>query len=233
MIMDWIKQQQILTDEERKDLLAYLAQSKPGSLSADEWEERVNELLNLLRCQPEGVPGLADLLIHIVSSDPDPVLRMYALQHLAMWIPNEPAVKNRVAMIDLLKRLANTPGDELAGSAVLFLNDQAQLPRSNDALVSDEMIERAALRLVNDKLSRPDVRITALHACAARRMQDAAPTARIIATDPTLMIPLRKAAIYTLGELGNIEDRELLESLASSNPKLAAATAPALKKIQL
>ncbi len=234
VIMNWIKNQHILTEVDRDTLLDYLAQSKPETLGVGEWEERVNELLNLLRCQPEGVPGLADLLIHMVTNDSDPVMRMYALQHLAMWIPDEPVADNRIAMVDLLQRLAQTSGDPLAGSAVLFLNDLAnQSGNLVDTIVADEIIERAALRIVDDGLSSPDVRITALHTCAARGMQNSAPAARLIAADTSMMIPLRKAAIFTLGELGNAEDREMLESLATSNPALAAATAPALKKLKL
>ena len=234
VIMDWIKNQQVLTEEDRDALLDYLSKSKPETLVSGEWAERVNELLNLLRCQPEGVPGLADLLIHMVTNDPDPVLRMYALQHLAMWIPDEPVAGNRIAMLNLLQRLAETSGDPLAGSAVLFLNDLSkQSGNLSDTKLADGIIERAALRIVNDASSSPDVRIAALHACAARGMQDAASASRLIAADTSLMIPLRKAAIFTLGELGNIQDRDLLESVASSNPTLVSATAPALEKLKL
>ena len=232
-IIGWIKNQQVLTEEDRETLLAYISQAKPGTLKAGEWEERVNEILNFLRGQPGGAPGLADLLRRIVVDDPDPVMRMYALQHLSMWVPDEPVAENRAAMIALLKRLAETPGDPLAGSAVLFLDDLSRNPSLADVeKVATEVIETQALRLVGSTTSKPDVRITALHTCAARGMKDAAPAARSIAADNSLMIPLRKAAIYSLGELGSSEDRALLESLASSDPTLAEAARPALKRLR-
>ena len=50
-LLDWIKNQQVLTPEDRDGLLAYLTQPQPHTLSSGEWEERVNEILNLLRAQ--------------------------------------------------------------------------------------------------------------------------------------------------------------------------------------
>lgn len=232
-IMGWVRNQQVLTDDDRDTLLAYISQSKPESLKAGEWEERVNEMLNFLRGQPGGVPGLADLLRRMVVADSDPVMRMYALQHLSMWVPDEPMPENRAAMIDLLKRLAETPGDPLAGSAVLFLDDLSRNPSLPDIeKVAGELIETQALRLAEDSGTKPDVQITALHTCAARGMKDAAPAARLIAANESLMIPLRKAAIYSLGELGSAGDQVLLESLAASDPTLAEAATPALKRLR-
>jgi hypothetical protein len=231
-IMGWIRNQQVLTPEDRDTLLAYVSQSIPQTLVSGEWQERVNEILNFLRSQPDKVPGLSALLRRMVVEDPDPVMRMYALQHMAMWIPEEPVAEDRAAMIALLKDLAETPGDALAGSAVLFLDDLSR----NAALaagekVADEVIETQALRLADDAKTKPDVRICALQTCAARRMSAAAPAARRIAADASLMIPLRKAAIYTLGELGSMEDRSLLESLVATDPILAEAVKPALNRL--
>ncbi len=231
--MEWIRNQQILTKEDCDALLAYISQPKPEALKEGEWQERVNEILNFLRGQSGGVVGLADLLRHMVVEDPDPVMRMYALQHLSMWVPEEPVAENRAAMIALLKRLAETPGDPLAGSAVLFLDDLSRNPNLADVeKVSGTVIETQALRLAEDAKSKPDVRITALHTCAARGLSDAAPAARRIAADNSLMIPLRKAAIYSLGQLGSAEDQAFIESLGKTSEVLTEATIPALKSLR-
>lgn len=132
-LIDWVKQQQVLTPEDRDALLAYLSQPQPHALKSGEWEERVNEILNLLRAQPGGVPGLADLMLHMAERDANPVLRMYALQHIALWIPDESIVEKREAMIQYLHQLLNRPNDPLAGSALLFLTDlehAGHIPRS-------------------------------------------------------------------------------------------------------
>ncbi len=232
-IIGWIRSQQVLTYEDRETLLAYISQSKPESLQAGEWAERVNEILNFLRGQPSGVPGLADLLGRLAVSDPDPVMRMYALQHISMWVPEEPEAENRAAMIALLKRLAESPDDPLAGSAVLFLDDLSRNPNLADVeKVSGTVIETQALRLAEDAKTKPDVRITALHTCAARGLIEAAPAARRIAADPSLMIPLRKAAIYSLGQMGSAEDQAFIESLSKTSEVLTEATIPALKSLR-
>lgn len=232
VIMEWIEHQLVLTEEDRDVMLAFLAQSRPQNMTAGDWQERVNEILNFLRSQPSGVPGLSDLLVKMTSNDPDPVIRMYALQHIALWVPDEPDAKNKEQMISFLERLAGDSSDSLAGSAVIFLNDldcSGDLPSRFDTA---ELIDRAAMRLVADKSARPDVRICALHAGAARGIEGIVPESRNIALDSTLMVPLRKAAIYSLGEVGATEDIEFLESLSNQNPVLEPAIQPAIRRIE-
>lgn len=231
-LIDWIKQQQVLTPEDREALLAYLTQPQPPALTAGEWEERVNEILNLLRAQPGGATGLSDLMLHMAERDPNPVLRMYALQHIALWIPDETVAEKRDAMVAYLHTLLKRPNDPLAGSAILFLTDlehSGHIPRSAE---TDAQFQAAAQRLVSDSSTRPDVRISVLHACVDRKQSDILPTAREIAADSTQMIPLRKAAIHSVGRMGSKEDIALLESLATENKDLSAAITPALKLLK-
>jgi hypothetical protein len=227
-LIDWVKLQQVLTPEDRDVLLAYLSQPQPPALKSGEWEERVNEILNLLRAQPGGVPGLADLMLHMAERDANPVLRMYALQHIALWVPDETIVEKREAMIQYLHQLLARPNDPLAGSALLFLTDlehAGHIPRSAD---TDAQFQAAAVRLVTDPATRPDVRISVLHACVDRKQSDILPTTRAIAADETQMIPLRKAAIHSIGRMGDQEDRALLDALALHNKDLIPAVKAAL-----
>jgi len=227
-LIEWIKQQQVLTPEDREALLSYLTQPQPPALTSGDWEERVNEILNLLRAQPGGVPGLADLMLHMAERDPNAVLRMYALQHMALWIPDETVVEKRDAMVAYLHTLLKRPNDPLAGSALLFLTDlehSGHIPRSAE---TDAQFQAAALRLVSDSSTRPDVRISVLHACVDRKQSHILPTARAIAMDETQMIPLRKAAIHSIGRMGTEADIAQLESLAARNKDLQAAITPAL-----
>lgn len=231
-IMEWINQQLVLTDEDRDVMIAYISQTKPDNMADGAWQERVNEILNFLRSQPGAVPGLSDLLLNMASKDPDPVMRMYALQHIALWIPSEPDEENKNLMIAYLEMLAVNTNDPLAGSAVLFLNDldhSKNLPKPID---SAALIEEAAMNLVATRTASPDVRICALHTCAERGLTAASVESRTIAQDETLMVPLRKAAIYTLGEVGVPEDVEFLEALAASNGLLETSTTPAIKRIK-
>ena len=231
-LIEWIKQQQVLTPEDREALLAYLTQPQPPALTSGEWEERVNEILNLLRAQPGGVPGLADLMLHMAERDANPVLRMYALQHIALWIPDETVAENREAMVDYLHQLLARPNDPLAGSALLFLTDlehAGHIPRSAE---TDAQFQAAAVRLVTDPATRPDVKISVLHACVDRKQSDILPTARGIATDETQMIPLRKAAIHSIGRMGSTEDLSSLEDMLHDKGELKVAIAAAIKNLQ-
>lgn len=232
VIMGWIRDQRELTSEDREKLLAYLAQPQLPGLEDGEWEERVNEILNFLRGQTGEVPGLADQLVGMVGGEEtSPVMRMYALQHIALWIPREPSEENRVVMVECLKRVAASPTDSHAGVAVLFLSELESNREIPSDLAPGEFLKRAALRLVSDSSARPDVRISALHACTERETREVLPEARRMATDTTLMIPVRKAAIHCLGRLGGPEDRALLESLGADNRTLAEATKPALRRL--
>ena len=168
----------------------------------------------------------------MAERDANPVLRMYALQHIALWIPDEPTPEKRGAMVEYLHTLLKRPNDPLAGSALLFLTDlehSGHIPRSAE---TEAQFHAAAQRLISDSSTRADVRISVLHACVDRKQSDILPTARAIAADPSQMIPLRKAAIHSIGRMGKAEDIALLESLATENKDLQAATRPALKLLK-
>lgn len=232
LISECIRLRLVLTPSDRDTMLRFLSESKPTEIASGQWQERVNEILNFLRAQPGEVPGLANLLVQMSSENPDPVLRMYALQHISLWIPKEPVESNKADMIAYLEKLAAKDEDPLAGSAILFLNDLDQRKVLPDRIDASEVIEDAALRLIASKSAKPDVRICALHTSAERKLHGAIISSRAIAGDSSLMIPLRKAAIYTIGEVGTVEDIALLEALAVSNHVLAAATKPAMESIQ-
>lgn len=239
-IMGWIRDGRSLTAEDRGSLLSFLSQGQPEGMTSGEWEERVNEILNLLRSQPGGVSGLADLILKMAAEDANPVLRMYALQHIVMWIPDEPLEEIREKMMGYLRQLSWSPDDPLAGSAVLFLSDLKRDGKLPEGFVADGEIGETALRIAADATASVDVRIAAFHACVdqgvgegmANRRPEIAATARLIAADASLMIPLRKAAIHTIGRFGGAEDRELLESIAEQNRDFTAATTPALERLE-
>ncbi len=232
-IIDCIKKRVELLPETQEAIITYLSSPKPSSIESGLWHERVNELFNLLRAQPDEVPGFSELLVHMSSSDPDPVLRMYALQHISLWIPKEPVKANKAEMIEFLEKLAADEMNPLSGSAIMFLCDLNRKGSIPERIESTEIIESSALRIIADNNSRADVRICALHVSAERKLVKAAVDSRHIAQDSSLMVPLRKAAIYTLGEIGTTEDIEFLESLAVSSDVLNAATTPAIKRINV
>lgn len=171
-------------------------------------------------------------MMAMAAEDANPVLRMYALQHIAMWIPDEPSEESRAAMMDFLSKLADWANHPLAGSAVLFLSDLDRAGELPGGFAPDGMIGETTLRIASDATALPDVRIAALHACVDQGTAAAFPAARVIVADASLMFPLRIAALHTIGRFGDAKDRELLERIAEENRDFLAATKPALERLE-
>jgi hypothetical protein len=208
------------------------SETKPEGLTEGEWAERVNVVLNALRVQENDVPGLVEFLLKTAEGHPSRILRLYAMQHLALWHHREGDAVKRQEIVSLFERLAGRDGKESAGAAVMFLNDlSGQAVDAGEGLPDPQFIARAALKLAADPLAKQDVRISALHTCIERGMGEVLPSARRIAEDAKVVLPLRKAAIHAIGQLGSREDAELLARLEQQTPDLKPATASALKSL--
>lgn len=234
-LVDMARTHQSLAAVDVCELLAFISGPKPDGLTEGEWEERVNVILNVLRAQPGDVPGLSDFLIGTARGHPNRILRFYAMQHLALWYGRESNVAKQMEIVALFVQFAELPESECAGVAILFLNDikrDSILKNEPSPSIDDVRLGRAAFRLVSDSSLKHDVRISALHTCTARRMREVLPVARQLAADTGAVITLRKAAIYSIGQLGIPEDRELLEYLCQTNPALAGAIKPAIEALK-
>lgn len=227
------KRRQTLAPGDMRTLLSFISAPKPEGLSDAEWEERVNVILNALRAQENDVPGLADFLLATAEHHPSRILRLYAMQHLTLWHQREKSAGKRREIVALLEHLAEKDGEETAGAAVMFLNDiEGQAGTTGERPANEEVIGRAALKLAADPQAKQDVRISALHTCTERRMAEVLPAVREIAADTNAVLPLRKAAVFAIGQLGGKEDLPLLARLGQETPALQAATEPAAKGLK-
>lgn len=222
-----------LSDTDSIRLLRYISGDKPTTLTDGDWQHLVNSSLNALRANPSTATRtrIAGVLSSMARHHADPVIRLYALQHISFWFSSETDPARKQQLANLLADLS-TSGNE-AGTATLVMSDlqrSGQLPVDK---ATSAAIERAALRLAADKTSPTDVRITALHTISDRKITAALPEARRIAEDRTEHLLLRKAAIFTIGRLGNpADDTALLKRLTEEHPRLAQAATPALGKLQ-
>lgn len=227
------RQRDTLTDAETSRLLDYIAGAKPESLTEGDWQHLVNSVLNALRVNPvtSVKQRLSKLLAAMAREHKDPVIRLYALQHISFWYPHETDPARKQQMANLLKQLSSS-GQE-AGTAVMVMSDLQRQGQLEKGPQQDADIERAALYLVSDKTASTEVRVTALHTLTDRRTSSALPKARYIAEDREEHMVLRKAAIFAIGRLGNLaNDTDRLKSLAKEHPRLAQAAKPALKKLK-
>jgi hypothetical protein len=211
-------------------MMDFVRSPKPRALEEDAWHHRVNSILNAIRVQQRVPTEFADILIDLASRKGDPVLSLYAIQHLSMWLPEEQDSGKQAAIKDLFERLMRTPGDPMAGTAVLLSSD---LERQHVEGFEPEVIEKAALRLVADRKATQDVRISALHACCDRNLSTVLKDARVIAADISEISVLRKAAIHAIGRMGDESDLPLLLEVAKESRHIAAAANPASQRISL
>jgi hypothetical protein len=233
LLVSLAKRQQQLAGSDAQTLLSFISAPMPEGLSEGEWEERVNVILNALRVQGKEVPGLTEFLLTTAEQHPSRILRLYAMQHLTLWHHRERSVEKRREIVALFERLAEKDGEESAGAAVMFLNDLArQAEDAGEQGPDPEVIARAALKLAAEPQAKQDVRISALHTCTERRMTEVLPAALTIAADTAAVLPLRKAAVFAIGQLGTAADRVLLENLEAVTPALRPATTQALMHLQ-
>lgn len=213
-------------------LLDYISGPRPAALSEADWQHLVNSSLNALRTNPAkpAQARLAGILSTMARSHADPVLRLYALQHISFWYSQEPDRSKKKHLITLLSELSRG-GDE-AGTATMVISDlqrAGKLPTGKKDTVD---ITRASMRLLADGKASTDVRITSLHTLTDRQVSEVLPEARRIAEDRNELIILRKAAIFAIGRLGNpVDDSDRLKGLSKEHHRLAQAANPALEQL--
>jgi len=226
------RQQGALDDAAASRLLAYISSTKPFSLSDGDWQHLVNSSLNALRTHPAAPVKhrLSETLIQMARSHRDPVLRLYALQHISFWYAQEPDSTKKKQLVTLLVQLSRE-GDE-AGTATMVISDLQRAGKLPTGKQDTAALNRTALRLMSDSNAATDVRISALHTLTDRRVTGILPEVRRIAEDQKELIILRKAAIFAIGRLGNpVDDADRLKSLSKENTRLAQAATPALKHL--
>ena len=89
-----------------------------------------------------------------------------------------------------------------------------------------------AVTLANDEETCEATRITAFRLCGKLKCSNALETARIV-TQTGSTLPLRMAAIATLGDLGEQRDLEYLQAVIENDaPRLKPVMAAAVNKIR-
>jgi HEAT repeat protein len=213
-----------LAPSETAALLERIQSAKPEGMDTLLWEHEVNSTLNALRAQPEVVPGLTDALLTMAADSDNPVLRLYALQHVAQIHSREtPAAREQIEQA--LVAHAMDDDRKMAGAALVFLGD------IDATSLSDEtrgQLAARAVALVRDPDSPSDVRISAIHACVAAGYKEALPGLRETVADASANVVERRAAIHALGRLGGQDELALLTSLLPDHPSLEPALRPAI-----
>ncbi|MFC1497396.1 hypothetical protein ACFLS1_02840 [Verrucomicrobiota bacterium] len=195
-----------------------------------------NDVLTVLLAQDELPEGFGSKLVEMYNdNEHDDVWRDYCVQYFAeyyqaKWAVGEvPEDDKEHGEINSAYWQAVTEKDKtIAGTALIGLESLSRDYKGFDR----EKIKQAAVDLANDPDCLEASKITALRMCGMLNNADALPSARIVAqTGETTM--LRMAAIATVGDLGDEEDIEFLNSMVGSSEKRISAIAkPALERVK-
>lgn len=212
-------------------LLEGLGGGVPASMTLVSWRHFFNSSLNALAVTPGvGSDAIARVLMEVMERDTDKVMRLYALQHLAIHQPRakEPLrgeIGRRVAA------LAYGEDDEISGTAVLVMEQwKGELGGDGESIPKEDR-SAAVVKIISDPARDADVRVSAVHTAVDGGYQDALPAARAIAADAAADTMLRKAAIHLIGQLGGPDDSDLLARCAAENNRLAQAARPAIERL--
>ena len=160
-------------------------------------------------------------LHRLLERDPDPDMRLYALQHIrTQRNAGRLAGDEAGAIHATLQQLADDAAGRLAGLAVTLL---IEWDGGGDARPVETALATAA-----DRERAADVRVSALHAAG----EEALGLARTISADSGEPVILRKAAIARMGSDGGSADVPALESLLRINARLDQAVVPALARLR-
>ncbi len=192
-----------------------------------------NDVLDVLLRQDKPVAGLG-ARVAAMYLDPahDDIWRDYCLQYLAGCYEAAPAEtapdSERDKITSAYWDAASQFGKTFSGTALIGLEALSEkypeLDRKKVGLV--------AATLAGDESTCEASRITALRLCGKMKQVEALESARSVAqTGKT--IPLRMAAIATLGDLGELQDLEYLQGTAAHDaPRLKPVMEAAMKAIR-
>jgi len=218
-------------------------QDKDAALRLLEFEGVKNDALTVLLAQDKLPAGLGNQLAGMYrDGDHSEVWRAYCIQYIPEYYQQRwPAEKGpepekgqeadpeRLDMEKTCWEALEDQDSTIKGTALLALEC---LSGKYDHIDRGKVEEAAVSMAVDDACEEP-ARITSMRICGTAGRKEALPAARVIAqTGET--VPLRMAAIATMGDLGGEEELELLESLAASTDKrvqnIAKTTLARLKR---
>ena len=222
-----------LGEESVSQLFAFLEQ--PPASGEEKWYLVCNEIMEVLR-KRNMVPGIytKSLTKLVTSPSADPMIRDYAVQHLAQWASGiDPAAcePDQALAVSAFASMHAEAGNSkngaltMVGTACNALAD-AVINGSPAIQAKRDEVSRLALAVIRDSAFSTVNRSSAIQA-AARLGADGLPAiCRELAADTHASVDLRLSSIAALGVVGGPEDLSFIRTFQNQDAyKFAAATA--------
>lgn len=213
------------------------------SHAAEEWFVVANEIMETMRHEGAGASHYTAVLSSLAASrDAHPVIRDYAVQHLAMWLyptlpgaPGETDPARRQSGLDAILALAadsslsqtSVPGTSLM--ALADINDRADRETMEPVW---NRLTPVITRWLEDGSATVTTRVSALQAVSRARVDALHPLVAQLATSPEAEPSVALSAVSALGYYGRPADAETIRRAATLRPRLAYAAAASLQRIQ-
>lgn len=211
-------------EEDRQSAYDFLKSAKsPEGMAKGQWRWLVDETMTSLRKEGGDNAGLSQHLAGIYrNQSQDPVIRDYTLQHLGHI---RSVGGDREAIDQNLFAATSEKEGTLAGTALV-----AMLHGGGVEEGQSDAISQAALKVVSNNEVDLRSRISAMQVLGKLGNTESLPIAVEIAGNENLSVPLRMAAIATIGDLKASEHTSLLQVLSGSNdPRLRNSALATLK----
>jgi hypothetical protein len=196
-----------------------------------------NDVILALKSQQPPPEQLAGVLLGMFHDrEQDPVIRNYALQHLATWYEQ---CDQKAQVLEALWAGTTSPDASIAGTALiglsrLFQGQAGPGPASSQPVpaIDPGRLATAASTLAQDPKGSDAARVTALQVCAQLGMREVLPAAVELAQSAA-SVPLRMSALAAVGTLGGPDQVPLLAGLLTADdPRIQTAARAALRRLE-
>lgn len=229
-------------------LYQLLLETKPPGRDGEEIRfVLANDLMGqLCRHDPDPDRFTGRLVSYMGDSSRHPVLRDYAVQHLAAWLDPRRALPRgsvppatgwsalRASVLAALARTASDPAlaaTTVPGTVLMSLCSLSRTDREICAEAFATLRPWLASALGGDSNLSLPVRVSAVHAAASADPAGYLPVFRAIAYRPDGTPAIRLAAINAIGRFGSQSDLPSLREVSASTPSLAVGVAAAVRSL--
>jgi hypothetical protein len=213
----------------------------------EHWYVVANDIMEQLKLRdPDASRYCTRLLALLDDARQPPVLRDYAVQHLAAWLdprrpmpPGAAGPAGRIAALrsSVISALAQTATDpsiattSIPGTVLMALINLSHVDAPACAPAFAALRPWLAGALADGSKLSPSVRVSAIHAAAAAAPADYLPVFRGVAFRRDAPPALRLAAIAAIAACGDNSDLAPLRAIPAATPALAFAANDAIRAL--